>query len=91
MPGSIVQWSVVLVGFSVSRVGVQSLSELLVALVQMAGQYLVAVDESLTELGRCVPHFVLCRGFKLCLTQQPLTSSSICSSPTGQHTEHPWE
>lgn len=68
MPGSIVQWSVVLVGFSVGRVGVQSLSELLVALIQMAGQYLVPVDESLTELGRCVPHFVLYSRLKICHT-----------------------
>lgn len=37
VPGSVVQRSVVLVGLAVGRVGIQSLSELLVALVQMAG------------------------------------------------------
>lgn len=59
MPGSIVQWSVVLVGLSVCRVGVQSLPELLVALIQLAGQYFIPIDESLTELGRSVPHLFL--------------------------------
>lgn len=56
MPGSIVQWSVVLVGLSVCRVGIQSLLELRVALIQVAGQHVVAIDESLAELGRRVPH-----------------------------------
>lgn len=56
MPGSIVQWSVVLVGLSICSVGIQSLLELLVALIQMAGQQLISIDESLAELGRCVPH-----------------------------------
>lgn len=37
VPGSVVQRSVVLVGFTVGRVGIQSVSELLVALVQLAG------------------------------------------------------
>lgn len=37
VPGGVVQRSVVLVGFAVGRVGIQSLSELLVALVQLAG------------------------------------------------------
>ena len=58
MPSSIVQWSVVLVGLSICSVGIQSLLELLVALVQLAGQHLIPVDESLTELGRCVAHLV---------------------------------
>lgn len=37
VPGRVVQRSVVLVGFTVGRVGIQSISELLVALVQLAG------------------------------------------------------
>lgn len=36
--GSIMQWSVVLVRLSICRVGIQSLPELLVALIQLAGQ-----------------------------------------------------
>lgn len=37
VPGSVVQRGVVLVGFTIGRVGIQSVSELLVALVQLAG------------------------------------------------------
>lgn len=37
VPGSVVQRSVVLVGFAVGGVGIQSISELLVALIQLAG------------------------------------------------------
>lgn len=59
MTGSIMQWSVVLVRLSICRVGIQSLPELLVALIQLAGQYLIPIDESLTELGRCVSHLFL--------------------------------
>lgn len=91
MPGSIVQWSVVLVGLSVCGVWIQSLLELWVALIQMAGQHLIPIDESLTELCRYVSHLFLYRGFKVGLTQQPLQSSSTCSRPIGQHTECPKE
>lgn len=59
MAGGIVQWSVVLVGLSVCSVGIQSLPELLVALIQLAGQRLISIDESLTELGSRVPHLFL--------------------------------
>lgn len=58
MSSSIVQRSVVLVGLSIRSVGIQRLLELQVALIQLAGQQLVPVDESLAELGGCVPHFV---------------------------------
>lgn len=54
--GSIVQWSVVLVGLSVCGVGIQSLPELLVALIQLAGEHLIPVDESLPEFGCRVAH-----------------------------------
>lgn len=37
VPCNVVQRSVVLVGFPVGRVGIQSISELLVALIQLAG------------------------------------------------------
>lgn len=47
-----------LVGLSIRSVGIQSLLELQVALIQLAGQQFIPVDESLTELGGRVPHFV---------------------------------
>lgn len=37
VPGGVVQRSVVLVGFTIGGVGIQRISELLVALVQLAG------------------------------------------------------
>lgn len=56
MACSVVQWGVVLVGLSVGGVGIQSLPELLVALVQLAGKHLIPVDESLSELSCRVAH-----------------------------------
>lgn len=56
---SIVQWSVVLVRLAVRGVWIQSLSELLVVLIQLAGERLVPIDQSLTELGCRVAHCFL--------------------------------
>lgn len=58
VPGSVVQRSVVLIGFTVGRVGIQSVSELLVTLVQLAGQHLIPVDEGFPKLGGRVPHLL---------------------------------
>lgn len=82
MAGGVVQWSVVLVGLPVCGVGIQSLPELLVALIQLAGEHLIPVDESLPEFGCRVAH----RFFQIeqeALTQVARVFDS--SSPTGQH------
>lgn len=85
---SVVQWSVVLVGFSISGVGIQSVPELLVALVQLAGEHLIPVDESLPELGCRVAHRFLQIESEM-LTRVAVIFNS--SSPTGQHCGCPEE
>lgn len=88
MAGGVVQWSVVLVGLPVCGVGIQSLPELLVALIQLAGEHLIPVDESLAEFGCRVAH----RFFQMeqeALTQVARVFDS--SSPTGQHRGCPRE
>lgn len=57
MSGNIVHWSIVLVGFSICRVGIQSVLELRVALIELPSQHLIPIDKSLTKLGCCVSHF----------------------------------
>lgn len=56
MPCGIVQGGVMLVLLSVGGVGVQGLFELWVALVQLVGQQLIPINQSLTELCGGVPH-----------------------------------
>lgn len=82
------QWSVVLVGLSVCGVRIQSLPELLVALVQLAGEHLISIDESLPELGCRVAHRFL-RIEPEALTQVAVVFNS--SSPTGWHRGCPKE
>lgn len=88
MACGVVQWSVVLVGLSICGIGIQSLPELLVALIQLAGKQLIPVDESLSELGCRVAHRFLQIESEV-LTQVAVIFNSSC--PTGQHRGCPKE
>lgn len=56
MPSSIVEWGVMLIRLPIWGVWVQWLFKLRVALVQLVGEHLISVNQSLSKLGRYIPH-----------------------------------